>query len=198
MDADALRRQLARIAQAERPGLLVRGSWPLPTDGKPPIPAAVLVGVVTGPDPAILLTKRNERLKRHAGQVSFPGGRIDPTDADAIAAALRETQEEVGIDPARIEVLGPFGDFLTGTGFRITPVLATLPPGLAYTPAPEEVEAVFHYPLATLLNPEAPRRERQERNGATRDVWIWPHTEHVIWGATAAILAHLAAGLRAA
>lgn len=198
MEADDLRARLARVAQAERPGALVRGSWPLPPAGPAPVPAAVLVGVIAAPVPAVLLTKRNERLRRHAGQVSFPGGRIDPADAGAADAALREAREEVGIDPGLVEVLGPLGDFLTGTGFRITPVLGLLPPGLTYRPAPEEVDAVFHYPLARLLDPETPQRERQIRDGVVRDVWVWPHPEHTIWGATAAILVHLAERLRAA
>ena len=196
MDPAELRRRLERVAKSERPGALVRGSLPPPAH--PPIPAAVLVGVIGGPTPAVLLTKRNERLRRHAGQVSFPGGRIDPEDATATAAALREAQEEIGLDPARVDLLGPLGDFLTGTGFRITPILGLLPPGLIYAPAPAEVEAVFHYPLAQLLDPDAPRRERQIRNGVARDVWVWPHPEHTIWGATAAILVHLAERLRAA
>ncbi len=161
-------------------------------------PAAVLVAFVTGRAPGVLLTKRNERLRRHAGQVSFPGGRIDPEDADAIAAALREAREEVALDPARVEVLGRLGDFLTGTGFRITPVLGLIPPGLAFVPEPVEVEAVFEFPLDVLLDPRAPRRERQERNGVMRDVWVWPHPEHYIWGATAAILVHVAEMLRQA
>ncbi len=197
MDPDELRRRLARVARAERPGALVRGSLPSLPVARPPIPAAVLVGIVAGPAPAVLLTKRNERLRRHAGQVSFPGGRIDPADGGATAAALREAQEEVGLDPAQVDLLGPLGDFLTGTGFRITPILGLLPPGLAYTPAPAEVEAVFHYPLSVLLDPNAPRQERQIRDGVPRDVWVWPHPEHTIWGATAAILVHLADRLRA-
>ena len=99
--------------------------------------------------------------------------------------------------PTQVDLLGPLGDFLTGTGFRITPILGLLPPGLAYTPAPAEVEAVFHYPLSVLLDPNAPRQERQIRDGVPRDVWVWPHPEHTIWGATAAILVHLADRLRA-
>ncbi|MGH7044687.1 MAG: CoA pyrophosphatase [Acetobacteraceae bacterium] len=184
------------MARSERPGMLVRASWPLSPGSQAPIPAAVLVGVVGGREPAVLLTKRNEHLRRHAGQISFPGGRIEVADANASVAALREAQEEVGIDPAQVDVLGLLGDFLTGTGFRITPVLALLPPGLIYTPAPAEVEAVFHYPFSVLLDPDAPRRERQIRDGVIRDVWVWPHPEHTIWGATAAILVHLAERLR--
>ena len=196
MSPDELRRRLERVARTARPGELVRGSWPIPGAAREPTPAAVLVGIATHPTPGVLLTKRNDRLKHHAGQVSFPGGRIDPTDATATAAALREAQEEVGLDPASIETLGPLEDFLTGTGFRITPILGLLPANPNYTPEPAEVDDVFHYPLTTLLDPTAPRHERQERNGILRDVWVWPHATHNIWGATAAILVHLAERLR--
>lgn len=163
---------------------------------RPPIPAAVLVPFVLGAAPAVLLTKRNEKLRRHAGQVSFPGGRIDPGDASPIAAALREAQEEVGIDPGAVEVVGLLADFLTGTGFRITPVIGLIPPGLTLRPDPVEVESAFHFPLSVLLDPRAPRREHQERNGIRREIWVWPHPEHYIWGATAAILVHVAEKLR--
>jgi 8-oxo-dGTP pyrophosphatase MutT (NUDIX family) len=174
----------------------VRGNELLAALTSRPVPAAVLVPFVLGARPGVLLTKRNERLNRHAGQVSFPGGRIDPTDANHITAALREASEEIALEPSRVEVLGSLGDFLTGTGFRITPVVGLLPPGLRLRPAPEEVDAVFELPVSVLLDPDAPRRERQERNGLVRDVWVWPHPEHYIWGATAAILVHLAERLR--
>ncbi len=179
-------------------GRIVRGAELLASFGRPPVPAAVLVPIVLGSSPGVLLTKRNERLKRHAGQVSFPGGRIDPTDADATAAALREAEEEIALAPDDVEILGRMDDYLTGTGFRITPVLGVLRPGLAYDPAPHEVEAVFELPIDVLLDPRAPRRETQERNGVMREVWVWPHPEHYIWGATAAILVDLAEKLRQA
>lgn len=184
------------MLSAEQPGRLVRGMELLAALASTPVPAAVLVPFVMGEHPSLLLTKRNEKLKRHAGQVSFPGGRIDPGDADATSAALREAQEEVALDPAKVEVAGALGDFLTGTGFRITPVIGLLPPGLRLQADPAEVEAVFEFPLATLLDPSAPQRERQERNGVVRDVWVWPHPKHYIWGATAAIMVHLAERLR--
>lgn len=197
MAPEELRRRLHRVAASARPGAVIRGTWPLSPGAASPVPAAVLVGVRPGAEPGVLLTKRTERLAHHAGQVSFPGGRIDPADADPTAAALRETEEEVGLRPDRITVLGPIEDFLTGTGFRITPILALLPEHPVYRPQPAEVAEVFHYPLATLLDPAAPRQERQWRNGQLRETWVWPHPEHVIWGATAAILVHLAERLRA-
>ena len=197
LDITELRRSLQRVAVAEAPGTLLRGADLSSTGDQAPIPAAVLVPFVLGQHPGVLLTKRNQHLKRHAGQVSFPGGRIDATDAGAEAAALREAEEEIALPPHCVEVLGRLGDFLTGTGFRITPVLGLLPPGLRYAPTPGEVDAVFELPVAVLLDPAAPRRERQVRNGVIRDVWVWPHRSHDIWGATAAILVHLAERLRA-
>jgi len=160
------------------------------------IPAAVLVGIVTGPAPGILLTKRTAHLRAHSGQVSFPGGRIDPSDKTAEAAALREAREEVGLDPGRVEILGRMGDVITGTGYRITPVVALLTPGFAVDPSPYEVEAIFQLPLAVLLDPKAPTRRSIVFAGKPREFWVWPHPEHEIWGATAAILLHLAGRLR--
>ena len=148
--------------------------------------------------PGVLLTKRNAHLNKHGGQVSFPGGRIDATDADAEAAALREAEEEIALDPSRVEVLGRLADYVTGTGYRITPVLGLLPPGLPLRASPREVEAVFELPIGVLLDPDAPNRQRHHVRGLWREYWVWPHPDHYIWGATAAILVHLAQKLRAA
>lgn len=160
------------------------------------VPAAVLVGIVTGPRPGVLLTKRTSTLRRHAGQVAFPGGRIDPDDGSPERAALREAQEEIGLDPAHPEVIGRMGEYVTGTGYRVTPVVALLRPGFVTVPSPAEVEAVFTLDMATLLDPGAPMRRSAEYLGKTRHYWVWPHPEHEIWGATAAILVRLAERLR--
>jgi len=191
-----LRARLTEIAAAPQENSVAYGSEVLPGLGAPTIAAAVLVPVVMSDSPSILLTKRTAHLKQHAGQVSFPGGRIDPDDADPESAALREAHEEIALDPRRVEVLGRMADFITGTGYRITPILGLLPPGLAYRPSPEEVESVFEFPLNVLLDPDAPRRQRQHTRGRWREYWVWPHPDHFIWGATAAILVDLARSLR--
>ena len=160
-------------------------------------PAAVLVAIIHGDNPGILLTKRTGTLTTHAGQVAFPGGRMDG-DETPEQTALREAQEEVGLPPESVEVVGRLPDYVTGTGYRVTPVLALLAPGFVPVPAAAEVESVFELPLAVLLDPEAPQRRRAEFRGRMRSFWVWPHAEHYIWGATAAILVHLAQRLREA
>ena len=159
--------------------------------------AAVLVPVVHGPDPGVLLTLRTATLRSHAGQVAFPGGRVEPTDASPEAAALREAREEIGLDPRAVELAGRLPDHVTGTGYHITPVVGLLPSGLCLTPNPDEVEAIFTLPLATLLDPHAPEQRTRPFRGRERRFWVWPHETHYIWGATAGILVHLAARLRA-
>jgi 8-oxo-dGTP pyrophosphatase MutT (NUDIX family) len=200
------------VTEAELRGLLARIDpgpdsgdilVPRPEDApgrtaRPLVPAAVLVPIVMHPEPTVLLTKRTAHLTKHAGQVSFPGGRIDPTDASPEAAALREADEEIGLDPADVELIGRMGNYVTGTGYRITPILGLLPPGLVYVPSPDEVEAVFELPFSVLLDPAAPRREIHSSQGRLREFWVWPHPDHFVWGATAAILVHLAQQLRAA
>ena len=195
MSPEDIRARLTAAIAAQRDGAVVYGDEVLEELDAPPVPAAVLVPVVLGPVPGILLTKRNAHLNKHAGQVSFPGGRIDAGETPE-AAALREAEEEVGLAPGDVEVLGRMADYVTGTGYRITPVVALLPPGLTLHPSPAEVAAVFELPIDVLLDPTAPRRQRRERHGNLREYWVWPHPDHYIWGATAAILVHLAQKLR--
>ena len=168
---------------------------------QPLVPAAVLVSFLQGAERGILLTKRTAHLNKHAGQVSFPGGRIDPGDTSPEAAALREAQEEIGLDPALVELAGRLGDYATGTGYRMIPVLGLLPEGLGIAdlrlaPSPHEVASVFALPMDVLLDPDAPQRRRARYRGKWREFWVWPHPDHYVWGATAAILVHLAERLR--
>jgi 8-oxo-dGTP pyrophosphatase MutT (NUDIX family) len=195
--AAELRARLGAITTRTNPRNVVYGDDVLTGMTKSPVPAAVLVPMIMAEKPSVLLTKRTSHLKQHAGQVSFPGGRIDPDDPHPEAAALREAEEEIALDPGQVELVGRMQDYVTGTGYRITPVIGLIPPGLTYRPSPDEVEAVFEFPVAVLLDPNAPRRQRQHVRGQWREYWVWPHPEHFIWGATAAILFHLAQQLRA-
>ncbi len=159
------------------------------------IGAAVLVPIVLHPEPAVLLTLRAAKMSSHAGQVSFPGGRIEAGETPE-AAAVREAAEEVGLDPRMPELLGRLPQHVTGTGFRITPVVGLVVPPINLTPEPGEVEEAFELPLSVVLDPVAPERRQAEFRGRVREFWVWPHERHYIWGATAAILVNLARVLR--
>jgi 8-oxo-dGTP pyrophosphatase MutT (NUDIX family) len=159
--------------------------------------AAVLVPIIMEAEPRILLTRRADHLRSHGGQVSFPGGRIDLEDASPEAAALREAWEEVALDPAAVELIGRLPKHETGTGFLVTPVVGLVRPGVILRPAAEEVAAILSLPLGLLLDPQQPRRSRIKLTGGEwREFWVWPHDDHHIWGATAAILVSLARRLR--
>ncbi len=165
-----------------------------------PVRAAVLVALALGRNPGVVLTKRAAHLNKHGGQIAFPGGRIDPEDASPEAAALREAHEEIGLVPSHVELLGRLGDHLTGTNYRITPVVGLLPhrldlADLDLVASPHEVDAIFLLPLDVLLDPQAPMRKSGHWRGRERQYWQWPHDEHQIWGATAAILVSLATAL---
>ncbi len=197
MDLELLRRRLG-VSAAEAMAVASTSDDAMDLVIGPLVEAAVLVGIVHGAKPGVLLTRRASHLSRHPGQVAFPGGRRDPADASAEAAALREAHEEVGLDPATVELAGRLPEHLTGTGFRITPVVALLPGGLSLVPCEDEVASIFTLPLDVLLDPSAPQRQRAEFRGRQREFWVWPHSEYYIWGATAAILVGLAARLRRA
>ncbi len=160
--------------------------------GETPKPAAVLVPVVPrGEGLHLLLTQRQPHLKRHAGQVAFPGGRVDETDADAVAAALRETAEETGITPDFVEPLGFLDTYLTSTNYRVVPVVAVVRPGFQLMPHAGEVADVFEVPLAFLMNPKHHERHSREFQGAERFYYAMPWQERYIWGATAGMIRNL-------
>ena len=158
-------------------------------------PAAVLVAVTDRPEPGVILTRRTETLRRHAGQVSFPGGRIDPGE-DAIAAALREAEEEIALPSDRVELVGPADRYVTVTGFQVTPVIGVVPPDLPLTPSAAEVADWFEAPLDFLLDPARQVIRTVEFEGRPRSFYeiIWE--DRRIWGATAAMIVNLSRGGR--
>jgi 8-oxo-dGTP pyrophosphatase MutT (NUDIX family) len=156
------------------------------------VAAAVLVPIVLRePELTVLLTQRTAHLHDHAGQVSFPGGRCETGDASPVATALREAQEEVGLDHARVEVLGMLPEYITGTGFAVTPVVGLIHPPLNLKLDDFEVADVFEPPLAFLLDPANRSRQRLEYRGEWREYWAIPWRGRYIWGATAAMLVGL-------
>ena len=165
------------------------------------VPASVLVPLVMRDQVSVLLTQRTAHLSQHAGQISFPGGRQEPTDPDPVATALREAQEEVGLDPARVRVLGTLPTYATGTGFMVTPVVGLIDPledemqRLRLQADANEVADIFEVPLPFLMNPQFHERHALEVSGARFEFfsmpWRPPHEqdrEYFIWGATAAML----------
>ena len=155
------------------------------------VPAAVLVPVVRRADPTVLFTRRTENLARHAGQVSFPGGRLHQEDASLVVTALRETREETGIDPELIDVAGFLDPYETGTGFAILPVVGLLEESFSLRPNPQEVAEIFEVPLAFFLDQANCERETGEWQGRTRTFYAFRYKQHHIWGATAAIIVSL-------
>jgi 8-oxo-dGTP pyrophosphatase MutT (NUDIX family) len=156
------------------------------------IPAAVLVGLVERPEGmGILLTKRTPHLTDHAGQISFPGGRVDATDADAVAAALREAEEEVGLPARNVEMLGRLDTYVTRTGFEVTPCVGFVSPPELYRPDPFEVAEVFEVPLRFFRDPLSRKLETRTFQGKQRFFYAYPWGDYYIWGATAGMLNNL-------
>ncbi len=161
-------------------------------------PAAVLCGLIARADALnVVLTRRAGHLARHAGQVAFPGGRVDAGDASAMEAALREAEEEVGLAPAQVEVLGTLDQYLTSTGYRVTPFVGVIDPGWTPRPDPSEVEEVFEVPLDFLMDPANRQRHHHDRTGTRRYYYAMPWADHYIWGATAGMLKGLSDRLAA-
>ena len=165
-----------------------------------PAAASVLIAIVLRDEPTVLLTQRTDHLTDHPSQISFPGGRTEPADADATATALREAEEEIGLGAAWIEVLGSLPTYTTSTGFVVTPVVGLVRPGFALRPDPNEVAEVFEVPLAWLMDPGNHQRHAVEVGGMRREFFSlpWPGTDaagrprrYFIWGATAAMLRNL-------
>ena len=175
----------------------IRGDHDLNPGMTPPSaalrPAAVLVPLIDRAEGmSVLLTQRTPHLSAHAGQISFPGGRIEESDADATAAALRETEEEVGLTRDHVTVIGRLDTYVTGTGFEITPVVGIVKVPFPLTIDPYEVAEVFEVPLSFVLDPSNHRRMTRDVEYRTRIFFVLPFEDRKIWGATAGMLVNLA------
>jgi 8-oxo-dGTP pyrophosphatase MutT (NUDIX family) len=198
--ADFFNRSRARLGFDVPPGLIDPNIIPRSGDQgtdrmleiiareQPVRPAAVLIPVVDHPQPTVLLTQRSAHLSEHAGQISFPGGKIDATDASPLDAALREAEEEVGLDRRFVEPIGYLDVYATGFGFRILPTVARVKPGFKLRINTGEVDDAFEVPLSFLMNPENHQIHSKEFRGMERSYYAMPFAERYIWGATAGIL----------
>lgn len=165
-------------------------------DPRPAVAAAVLVPVTERSEPGVILTKRTDTLKHHAGQIAFPGGRVDPGDASLVAAALREAEEEIALPPSLVEVIGIADRYRTVTGFQVTPVIGVVPEGIAYEKREAEVADIFEVPLAFLLDSANHVEATVEWQGRERHYYEIMWGEYRIWGATAAMIVNLSRRLR--
>ena len=200
LTAEEIRARLREHAAGTRVSEGARGDHTL-SGGTPPgtlTPAAVLVGIAERPEGmSVLLTQRTAHLTDHAGQIALPGGRIEPSDPDPVFAALREAEEEIGLPPSHVEIVGRLDTYITGTGFEIAPVV-----GLVRVPFPQRLDAfevaeLFEVPLAFIIDPANHQRRSRELRGRTRSFYVLPYENRYIWGATAAMLVNLAEVLAA-
>jgi 8-oxo-dGTP pyrophosphatase MutT (NUDIX family) len=189
-----LAERLRRVLEAPASGPAVAGDLP-ELRGQASTPAAVLIAITERPDPGVILTVRRENMRTHAGQIAFPGGRVEAGE-DAVAAALREAHEELGLNPEAAEPVGRLDDYRTVTGFVIAPIIAVIPPDLDLTPHEHEVGDWFEAPLAHLLDPDNQKQESAVFAGRERRYWQIEWSGRRIWGATAAILVNLSRRLQ--
>lgn len=189
LDITELRRRLAR---PRRPQAMLVGDHGVEPAGSVLRPASVLLPIVARSEElTMLFTRRTTHLRDHSGQISFPGGRVEPHDSDPERTALRETQEEIGLDPTQIELVARLPDYYTRTGYRITPVVGVVTPPFEITPDAYEVDEVFEVPLSFLLDPGNHQRHSLRFEGQTRWFYAIPYEGHYIWGATAGMLVNL-------
>jgi 8-oxo-dGTP pyrophosphatase MutT (NUDIX family) len=193
--ADELR---AALEAGRRRSPILLASDMMEDEGGPLAAAAVLVAVVDRPEPTVILTERPTTMRKHPGQISFPGGRIDPGDAGPVEAALREAEEEIGLPPAEVEVIGTADLYRTITGFEVTPVIGVVPPDLPLVAAPGEVADMFEAPLRFLLDPARQETRTVDFRGAQRSYFEINWQGRRIWGATAAMLVNLSRRLELA
>ena len=191
MELDVTRLR-SRFASGAAPAETIYGDQGARPAARELVPASVLVPIVAHPAAlTVLLTRRTAHLRDHSGQIAFPGGRAEPRDRTPEATALREAREEIGLDPARVELIGRLSDYHTRTGFRVTPVVGVVTPPFDLRPDADEVDAVFEVPLAFLLDPRNHQRHSREIQGRTVHYFAIPYAEHYIWGATAGMLVNL-------
>ncbi|CAH1748592.1 CoA pyrophosphatase [Thauera humireducens] len=191
---DALLQQLSRLRSILATGQkrVWTGDGPETIDEGRHRPAAVLVPLVMGGTaPAVLLTKRTDHLHHHPGQISFPGGRVEAQDSTPVDTALRETEEEIGLDRRHVELLGALPDYYTGTGFRVTPVVGLVHPPFELQLDAFEVAEAFEVPLGHFLDPANHQRHSLVHEGRERQFHAMPYKDYFIWGATAGILMSL-------
>jgi 8-oxo-dGTP pyrophosphatase MutT (NUDIX family) len=186
--ADRLREALER-GRRRSPILFVGDA--LDEDGADPTPAAVLVPVVDRREPTVILTERPKTMRKHPGQISFPGGRIEPGDSGPVAAALREAEEEIGLPPDAVDVIGTADRYRTVTGFVVIPVVGVVPPDLPLSAHPGEVADMFEAPLHFLLDPARQVQRTVEWQGRMRSFYEIEWEGRRIWGATAAMIVNL-------